>query len=433
MAAAALLRFYLNSSRCHPFSARGMLEEFGIKTLDDVEVSGKGVFVRVDINSPVDPATKKVLDDSRIREHAESTLRELVERKAKVVVLAHQGRKGDPDFISLRQHAEIMSRILGIEVEFVEDIFGDKAKAVIQSLKGGEILLLENVRMWDGETKTAKAEEHAKTDLVRNLAPYVEVFVVDAFAAAHRAHASLVGFMPVAKQVVAGRVMERELRALAKVRAKPERPCVYILGGAKAEDAADIAEAVLSQGIADTVLTGGLVANVFLVASGLDIGTPNLKVLEEKGFMELVPRFREVLNKFGNQIKLPVDLAVDIDGKRFEINVGELPSRGLIKDIGTKTAEEYAKIVAGAKSLVMNGPMGVFEVEEFAYGTKRVFEAIASSKAFSVIGGGHTIAAAAKLGYINKVSHVSTAGGALMEFLSKGSLPVVEELKRFSR
>ncbi|MEM2794606.1 MAG: phosphoglycerate kinase, partial [Thermofilaceae archaeon] len=295
------------------------------------------------------------------------------------------------------------------------------------------ILLLENVRMWDGETKTAKAEEHAKTDLVRNLAPYVEIFAVDAFAAAHRAHVSLVGFMPAAKHVVAGRVMERELRALAKVRAKPERPCVYVLGGAKAEDAADIAEAVLSQGIADTVLTGGLVANVFLVANGLDLGAPNIKVLEEKGFMELVPRFREVLSKFRTQIKLPVDLAVDVNGRRFEIGIDKLPSEGLIKDIGTKTAEEYAKVITGAKSLVMNGPMGIFEVEEFAYGTRRVFEAIASSKAFSVIGGGHTIAAAVKLGYTSKVSHVSTAGGALMEFLSKGSLPVVEELKRFSK
>lgn len=410
-----------------------MLEELGIKTLDDVEVSGRRVFVRVDINSPVDPATKKVIDDSRIREHAESTLKDLVKKKAKVVVLAHQGRKGDPDFISLKQHAEIIGKILNIEVKFVEDIFGDKAKAAIQSLREGEILLLENVRMWDGETKTAKAEEHAKTDLVRNLAPYVEIFAVDAFAAAHRAHVSLVGFMPVAKHVVAGRVMERELRALAKVRAKPERPCIYVLGGAKAEDAADIAEAVLSQGIADAILTGGLVANVFLVANGLDLGAPNIKVLEEKGFMELVPRFREVLNKFRGQIKLPVDLAVDINGRRVEIDIGKLPSGGLIKDIGTKTAEEYAKVIAGAKSLVMNGPMGIFEVEEFAYGTRRVFEAIASSKAFSVIGGGHTIAAAAKLGYTAKVSHVSTAGGALMEFLSKGSLPVVEELKRFSK
>jgi len=401
--------------------------------LDDVDVSGKRVFVRVDINSPIDPATKRILDDSRIREHTEQTIRELVSKGAKVVVLAHQGRKGDPDFTSLREHAEIMSRILGKEVRFVDEVFGSKAKAAIEALREGDVLLLENVRMWDGETKSASAEQHAKSELVQNLAPYVDVFVVDAFAAAHRAHASLVGFMPVAKHVVAGRVLERELRALARVRAKPERPCVYILGGAKAEDSADISEAVLSQGIADYVLTGGLVANLFLAAKSYDLGEPNMKVLEEKGFLQLLPRFKDVLDRFGGKIILPLDLAVDVDGKRKEIGVDQLPTRYLIKDVGSRTLDEYEKIIAGAKSLVMNGPMGVFEVDEFALGTKRVFEAIAKSGAFSVIGGGHTIAAAAKFGYTDKVSHVSTGGGALMEFLSKGTLPVIEELKKYSR
>jgi len=410
-----------------------MLPEYGVKTLDDVDVSGKRVFVRVDINSPIDPATKRILDDSRIREHTEQTIRELVSKGAKVVVLAHQGRKGDPDFTSLREHAEIMSRILGKEVRFVDEVFGSKAKAAIEALREGDVLLLENVRMWDGETKSASAEQHAKSELVQNLAPYVDVFVVDAFAAAHRAHASLVGFMPVAKHVVAGRVLERELRALARVRAKPERPCVYILGGAKAEDSADISEAVLSQGIADYVLTGGLVANLFLAAKSYDLGEPNMKVLEEKGFLQLLPRFKDVLDRFGGKIILPLDLAVDVDGKRKEIGVDQLPTRYLIKDVGSRTLDEYEKIIAGAKSLVMNGPMGVFEVDEFALGTKRVFEAIAKSGAFSVIGGGHTIAAAAKFGYTDKVSHVSTGGGALMEFLSKGTLPVIEELKKYSR
>lgn len=410
-----------------------MLEEYGIKTLDDVEVAGKWTFVRVDINSPIDPASKKILDDSRIREHAEHTIRELVTRRAKVVVIAHQGRKGDPDFTSLKEHAEVMAKILGVKVHFVDDIFGEKARRAIEALKEGEVLVLENVRMWDGETKSVKAEDHAKTDLVRNLAAYVDVFVVDAFAAAHRAHASLVGFMPVAKHVVAGRVMERELRALAKVRAKPERPCVYVLGGAKAEDAADIADAVLGQGIADYVLTGGLVANLFLAAKGYDLGAPNVKVLEDKGFMPLLARFREVLGRFSERIVLPLDLAIDVNGKREEIPLEKLPTNYVIKDVGSETLKIYERVIREARSIVMNGPLGVFEVEAFAEGTRRTFEGIAASKAFSVIGGGHTIAAAAKLGYTDKVSHVSTGGGALMEFLSKGTLPVVEELKRFSR
>jgi len=410
-----------------------VLEEYGIKTLDDIEVGGRRVFVRVDMNSPVDPSTKKILDDSRIRIHTESTIAELVEKKARVVVLAHQGRRGEPDFISLRQHAEIMSRILGREVRFVDDIFGDKAVAAIEKLGEGEVLVLENVRMWEGETKKAKPEEHAKSEFVRRLAPYVDVFVVDAFAAAHRLHASMVGFMPVARHVVAGRVMERELKALAKVRTRPEKPCIYILGGAKAEDSADVAEAVLSQGIADAVLTGGLVANLFLAAKGYDLGGPNVEVLRKKGFLDLLPRFKEVLERYEDRVKLPVDLALDVDGRRVEVGVEELPTSHLIKDVGFRTLDEYAELIKGAKSVVMNGPMGVFEVEAFAEGTRRILDAIASSKAFSVIGGGHTIAAAAKLGYLDKVSHVSTGGGALMEFLSKGTLPVVEELKRYSK
>lgn len=410
-----------------------MLEEYGVRTLDDVEVAGKRVFVRVDINSPIDPATKRVLDDSRIREHAEHTIRELVARRAKVVVLAHQGRRGDPDFTSLREHAEIMGRVLGARVRFVSDIFGEEARRAIESLEDGDVLILENVRMWEGETKSAKAEEHARSDLVRNLAPYVDVFVVDAFAAAHRAHASLVGFMPVAGRVVAGRVLERELRALARVRARPERPCVYVLGGAKAEDAADISEAVLSQGIADCVLTGGLVANLFLTAKGYDLGEPNVRVLESRGFMQLLPRFKRVLDEFSGKIVLPVDLAVDVDGGRGEISLSELPTQRLIKDVGSETLKLYEEVVRGAKSVVMNGPLGVFEEEAFSLGTRRIFEAIAASRAFSVIGGGHTIAAAAKLGFADKVSHVSTGGGALMEFLSKGTLPVIEELRRFSK
>jgi len=410
-----------------------MLEDYGIKTLDDVEVEGKRVFVRVDINSPVDPSTKRILDDSRIRVHTETTIAELVKRRARVVVLAHQGRRGEPDFISLKEHAEIMGRILGIDVKFVDDIFGEKAIKAIEGLRGGEVLVLENVRMWAGETKKASAEEHSKTVLVKRLGPFVDVFVVDAFAAAHRLHVSMVGFMPVAKHVVAGRVMERELRALAKVRTRPERPCVYVLGGAKAEDSADLAEAVLSQGIADTVLTGGLVANLFLAAKGYDLGAPNMEVLERRGFTPLIPRVKEVLENYGDRVETPVDLALDVEGRRVEIGVEELPSSYLIKDLGSRTLDEYSRLIREARSVVMNGPMGVFEVEAFAEGTRRLFEAIAASRAFSVIGGGHTVAAAVKLGYADRVSHISTGGGALMEFLSKGTLPVLEELKKYSK
>ncbi|RLE78113.1 MAG: phosphoglycerate kinase [Thermoprotei archaeon] len=408
-----------------------MIEELGIKTLDDVDVEGKCVFVRVDFNSPVDPHTKKLLDDARIRTHSK-TVEELIERKARIVLLAHQGRKGEPDFISLKEHAKRLSEILHYPVKFVDDIFGEKAKKAIKSLEKGEVLLLENVRMWDGETKKLPPEEHAKSELVRELAPFMDIFCVDAFAAAHRSHASMVGFMPVAKEVVAGRVMEQELKVLYKVRNSPEHPCIYILGGAKAEDSADLSYAVLSQGIADYILTGGLVANLFLYSQGVDLGSENIKILEKKGFIDLKDKVVKLLEKYGDRILLPVDLAVDASGSREEIDVGVLPTKYLIKDIGSRTCDLYASKIKEANTVVMNGPMGIFEEKAFSLGTEKIFDHIVSSQAFSLIGGGHTIAAARKLGFLEKFSYVSTAGGALVEYLIKGSLPVVEALRKYS-
>ena len=410
-----------------------MIEELGIRTMDDVDVKGKTVFVRVDINSPVDPETKRILDDTRIRRHAE-TIRELVNRGAKVVVLAHQGRRGEPDFISLRQHAEILGSILGVPVKFVDDIFGERAKRAIRELKEGEVLVLENVRMWEGETKKQSPEEHAESDLVKSLAPLCDAFVVDAFAAAHRPHASLVGFAPVVSDYVAGRIMERELVALARVLRRPERPCIFVLGGAKAEDSADVAESVLGKGIADEVLTGGLVANLFLYSKGVDLGEPNVKVLEKKGFLELTERVKSLLGKFGDRIALPVDLGVERErGVREEVVVEALPTEWLIKDIGTRTMELYASKLREAKTIVINGPMGVFEEPPFDQGTRAVFEAAIESGGFVLAGGGHTVAALTKMGLAGKVSYVSTGGGALIEFLIRGTLPVVEALKKYSR
>jgi len=186
-------------------------------TLDDVDVKDKVVLVRVDFNSPVDPETKKVLDDTRIRAHGETTIKELAQKGAKVVVIAHQGRKGDPDFIPLKQHAEILGKVLGKPVKFVDDVFGEKAQKAIKELKSGEILVLDNVRNFAGETKEGTPEEHAKTELVKALAPLADIFVNDAFAAAHRAHVSMVGFTAVLPSV-AGRIMERELKSLSRVK-----------------------------------------------------------------------------------------------------------------------------------------------------------------------------------------------------------------------
>lgn len=215
-------------------------------TLDDIKVNDKVVLVRVDFNSPIDPRTRRILEDTRIRAHAETTIQELSEKGAKTVILAHQGRKGDPDFISLEQHAGILSKILKKPVEYVNDLYGEKAKKAIKSLKSGEILVLENVRNFTLETKDGTPEDQAKTDLVKNLAPLADFFVNDAFAAAHRAHVSMVGFTAILPSV-AGRIMERELKSLSRVLESPDKPCIFIFGGAKADDSLEISKYVLDR------------------------------------------------------------------------------------------------------------------------------------------------------------------------------------------
>jgi phosphoglycerate kinase len=371
------------------------------KTLDDFDVKNKVVLVRVDFNSEIDPQTKKVTSDVRIRAHAESTLKELAEKGAKTVVLAHQGRKGDPDYTPLKQHAEILGKILKCPVKYVDDVFGEKAKTAIKNLKSGEILVLENVRSWDGETKSGTPEQHSKTELVQNLAPLADLFVNDAFAAAHRGHVSMVGFTAVLPSA-AGRIMERELKSLSKALEKPEKPSVYVMGGAKADDSLEISKYVLGNGIADYVLVGGVTSQLFLAAKGVDLGKKNMDFLAKKELTGLIPGIKALMEQYGDKVVVPV---------------------------GAKTVENYAKIILAAKSIVVSGPMGVYENKEFNFGTKKVFEAIANSKAFSLAGGGNTIAAIQEYGLSKKIGYISTAGGALIEFLMGKKLPGVVALE----
>ncbi len=398
------------------------------KTLDDFEVKNKVVLVRVDFNSEIDPATKRVTSDVRIKAHAETTLKELAEKGAKTVVLAHQGRKGDPDYTPLKEHAAILQKILKCPVKYVDDVFGEKAKTAIKNLQAGEILVLENVRSWDGETKNGTPEQQSKTELVQNLALLADLFVNDAFAAAHRGHVSMVGFTAVLPSA-AGRIMERELKSLSKALEKPEKPSVYVMGGAKADDSLEISKYVLGNGLADYVLTGGVTGQLFLAAKGVDLGKGNMGYLAKKELTGLIPGIKALEDQFGEKVVVPLDFALDINGKRKEIPVNKLPTENSIMDIGTKTVEKYARIIAIAKSIVVSGPMGVYENKEFNYGTKGVFEAIANSKAFSLAGGGNTIAAIQEYGLTKKIGYISTAGGALIEFLMGKKLPGVVALE----
>jgi len=398
-------------------------------TIDDLDLKNKTVLVRVDFNSPLDPKTKQIINDKRIRAHADATISELVKKGAKTVILAHQGRPGEPDFIPLNQHAELLGKALSMSVKYVDDVFGEKAQKAIRELKSGEVLVLGNVRTVSNEQNKGTPEEHSKTEFVKKLAPLADVFINDAFAAAHRAHVSMVGFTAVLPSA-AGRIMERELKALGKVLEAPEKPSVFVIGGAKGDDSLDISRYVLKNDIADYVLTGGVIGHIFLVATGVDLGEPNMQFLEKKELMGLVPGIKELMNEYPGAVIVPVDLAMEVDQKRQEITVDELPTNYAIFDIGTETAKKFSEIILKAKTIVVSGPVGVFENPEFKAGSQMVLEAVAASEGFSLVGGGHTVAAVENLGLADKMSYVSTAGGALIEFLMGKQLPGVVALEK---
>ena len=328
----------------------------------------------------------------------------------------------------MKQHAEILGKILKCPVKYVGDIYGEEAQAAIKNLQSGEVLVLGNVRGFDGETKKGTPEEHAKTPLVQQLAPLADLFVNDAFAAAHRAHVSMVGFTAVLPSA-AGRIMERELKSLSRALETPEKPCVYVMGGAKADDSLEISKYVLGNSIADYVVVGGVTSQLFLAAKGVNLGKTTMDFLAKKELIGLIPGIKALMQKYTDGIAVPVDVALDVNGKRKETTVDQLPTEYSIFDIGTKTAENYTEIISKAKSIVVSGPMGVYENKEFNYGTKKVFEAIADSKAFSLAGGGNTIAAIQEYGLTKKISYISTAGGALIEFLMGKQLPGVVALE----
>ena len=398
-------------------------------TIDDLDLKNKTVLVRVDFNSPLDPKTKQIINDKRIRAHASATIEDLVKKGAKTVILAHQGRLGSADFISLEQHAKLLGKALNMSVKFVDDVVGEAAQNEIKALKSGEVLVLGNVRGLPYEQNKGTPEEHSKTEFVQNLAPLADVFINDAFAAAHRAHVSMVGFTAVLPSA-AGRIMERELKALGKVLESPEKPSVFMIGGAKGDDSLDISNYVLENKIADNVLAGGVIGHIFLVAQGVDLGETNMKFLEKQELMGLVPGIKEVMDKYPGAIVVPVDLAMDADQKRKEISVGDLPTPNSIFDIGTETANKFGEIIRNAKTIVVSGPVGVFENPEFKKGSEIVLNAVADSEGFSLVGGGHTVAAVEKLGLADKMSYVSTAGGALIEFLMGKQLPGVVALEK---
>ncbi len=400
------------------------MSAYRVPTLRDFEFKGRKVLVRVDMNSPLSK-DGEILDDSRIKEHAE-TIRALVDSGAAVVVMSHQGRPGGSDFSDLSKHAKVLERYCGVSVEFVEDVMGPAAREAIKRLKPGEVLLLDNVRFVSEEIIEASPERQAKTFLVRRLAPLFNNFVLDAFATAHRSQPSIVGF-PLVLPSCAGLVMERELTALSRVFNRSDEPRVFVLGGAKVHDTLRIIEHLYRSGVANLILTGGLVGLLFLAAKGAFVGEENIKLLERAGLISLIPRARRLLLA-GAPIETPVDFGVLKNGERVDVPLGKVD--GEIMDIGQQTASIYSEYVKEAKVVVMRGPLGVVEDERFRFGTRKVMEAAIKSGAFVIIGGGHLRIVASELRVENmKNVHLSTGGGALLEFLAGETLPGIEALR----
>ena len=399
-----------------------------VNTLDDVSVSKKTVFLRVDFNMPLDKNSLKILDTTRMK-RVLPTVKELVSKQAKTVIIAHQGRKGSWDFTSLKQHATVFEELLGSSVQFVEDIYGDEAKKAISSLNPGDVLFLDNVRKLDYETEKRSVSEHAKTLFIQTLAPLGDVFVNDAFAAAHRAQCSLIGFTSLLPSC-AGRLMEEEVTTLSRVIQNPEKPCVFLFGGAKFSDIIITIERVLQNNTADKILLTGLPANAFLHAQGLKLGSENEKALAEEGNDDLFSQIKTLMKNYDDAIIVPTDFAVEKNGKRYEINTDNLPSKHGLFDIGSETIKQYEETLRQAKTIFLSGPCGVFEQDIFMKGTKEIFEYVAKSDAFSIVGGGHTVAAVKQLNLQDQISHISTGGGSLEKFMMGEKLPVLEALKQ---
>ena len=401
-----------------------------VLTLDDVNMDGKTVLLRVDINSPLDPATKAFLDDTRIRAIL-PTLQKLV--RAKVIILAHQSRPGKDDFTSTLGHARELGRLLGRQVRWVDDIHGPKAMNAIEALEPGQLLMLNNVRMDDEELAvTGDLLAMGETRLVQRLASVADLFVNDAFACAHRSTPSIVGFTGLLP-CVAGELMGNEIRKLDHALETPVRPCLAVLGGVKVDDSIQVANNMLSNGIADALWPTGGVANLLLDLAGYDIGEPNRTFLKKElggNWSTTITLAKSLIQTYGDKIHLPVDLAANIEGNRVDIPLKDFPIEAPFWDIGINSVFHLSAAIRQAGTIILNGPSGVFENPDFALGTIETLNACAESDGFAVMGGGHTATLVAQRGLAAKMGHVSTGGGACLDYIAGRPLPGIVSLEQ---
>jgi len=392
--------------------------------LEDIEPEGKTVLLRVDMNTPVDPTTGKLMELNRIAE-ASVTIRDL--RRSKVVVASHQGRVGRNDFISLEQHAAALSKLLGNKVRFVDDIFGPTAREAIASLSEGEVLLLDNLRLAAEENQEFTPKDAANTVMVQRLYKQFDAFVLDAFPTAHRSSPSIVGFAELLP-TCGGRLVAKELKALNRILTIAKGIYTTVLGGAKISDRLEAIDTLIENKRADKVLLTGLIANIFLQASD-QIKEP-LGIPSEDKYLK---KAKQLLADYPGVFELPVDIAIQENGSRLEIPVRDLKSGQTILDIGSRTIDSYSRIIRGSGTVFMSGPPGYFENPDFGKGTEELLRAMASSLGTTIISGGHLTAALERYGVREWIDHVSTAGGALVLFLAGKKLPLFEALDRAAR
>ncbi|MDD7158333.1 MAG: phosphoglycerate kinase [Firmicutes bacterium] len=385
------------------------------KTIRDINVEGKRVFVRCDFNVPLDE-NGKITDENRIQ-GALPTIKYLLDHGAKVVLASHLGRpKNGPEAkFSLKPVAERLNELLGGKVTMANDVIGEDAQAKVAALKNGEAVLLENVRFH-------KEEEKNDPEFAKKLASFADIFVNDAFGTAHRAHASTEGISHFVKTSVAGFLIEKELEVMGGALSDPKRPFVAILGGAKVSDKIGVINNLLEK--VDKLLIGGAMAYTFIVAKGGKVGMSKL----EADKVELAKELLEKAKAKGVELYLPIDTVIaqefKADAESKVCETMSIPDEWEGLDIGPKTAELFAGVIKTAKTVIWNGPMGVFEFPKFAVGTKAVAQALADNPgAITIIGGGDSAAAIEQLGYADKVTHISTGGGASLEFLEGKVLP----------
>jgi phosphoglycerate kinase len=396
-----------------------------IGTIRELGAEKKTVLLRLDLNSPIDPASSLILDDKRFREHI-PTIRALA--GSRVVIVTHQSRPGKKDFTTLEAHAEKLEQLLGKPVTYVDSIFGKHARDAVHAMKIGDVVMLENVRFNAEENLTLKPEEAKKTHLVKKLSSMADVFVNDAFGTAHRSQPTVVG-LPMVMRSAAGLLMEKEVLTLSKVFKGAPRPVCMVLGGTKVDDSIDVARNVLDKGIADTVIVIGVVANVFLIAAGINIGKPSTQLIAQLKYQAEIEKAKEILAQYRDRVVMPKTVAVREKNHRAEYPVAKIPADAPVLDIGMDAIHDFIQVLKRSGTVVFNGPAGLFEEADFASGTYEMLKA-ASRVEFSVVGGGHTAAVIEKMGLDKDFTHISTGGGACIEFLTGKVLPAVDALEQ---